>query len=155
MSQHNHRHCQLQRYPKFCYGRHHVINKRRTTSPLKVTLANGRQVVSTHMCDINIAGFPFVLTGHIIPDLSIALLFGIQVLTEVGCNLNFDNHKCTVRYNGTIILSGDKDQSTDLWTIPLGSTDMTAHCVHDVIPLVAPVMPMPISPHRLRASHTL
>ncbi len=56
-----------------------VINKRCTTCPLKVTLlVDGQQVVSTHTWDIHIAGLPFVLTGHIIPDLSIASrVFGI------------------------------------------------------------------------------
>jgi hypothetical protein len=116
-----------------------VINKCRTTHPLKVTLANGWQVVSTHMCNIHIDGLSFVLTGHIIPDLSIALIFGIRVLKEVGCNVSFDKHKCTVRYNGMIILSGDKDCSTDLWTLPLGSVDMTTHRVHEAILLAAPV----------------
>ncbi len=44
--------------------------------PLNVSLVDGCQVMSTHMCDIHIMGLPFVLTGHIIPDLSIASLFG-------------------------------------------------------------------------------
>jgi hypothetical protein len=55
-----------------------VIIKRITTRPLKVSLADGRQVVSTHMCDIHIDGLPFVLTGHIIPDLSIAPFLGFM-----------------------------------------------------------------------------
>jgi hypothetical protein len=70
-----------------------IINKCRTTCPLKVTFADGRQVASTHMCDIHIACLPFVLTGHIILDLSITLLFGIRVLTEVGCGVTFNKHK--------------------------------------------------------------
>jgi hypothetical protein len=48
-----------------------VINKRVTSNPLTVSLADGRQVLSTHMCDIYIEGLPFLLTGHIIPELSI------------------------------------------------------------------------------------
>ncbi len=96
-----------------------VINKRRTTRPLKVTLANEWQVMSTHMCGIHIEGLPFVLTGHIIPDLLIASLFGIQVLTEVGCDVTFDKHKCTVRYNGKIILSGDTVQIQIFGPFPL------------------------------------
>jgi hypothetical protein len=92
------------------------------------------------MCDRHIDGLPFVLMGYIILDLSIASLFRISVLTEVGCNITFDKHKCTVQYNGKIILSGDKDPSTDLWTLLLGSVDMTTHCIKDAIPLVAPVL---------------
>jgi hypothetical protein len=94
------------------------INKRHTTLPLKVILADGWQVVSTHMCNINIDGLPFVLKGHIILDLSITSLFGIRVLTEVDCNVTFDKHKCTVRYNGKIILSGVKDPTTIFGPFP-------------------------------------
>jgi hypothetical protein len=83
-----------------------VINKRVTTRPLKVTLADGHQVMSTHMCDIIIKGLPFMLTGYIIPDLSIASLFGIQVLTKVGCDITLDKHTCKVWYNGNVILTG-------------------------------------------------
>jgi hypothetical protein len=77
------------------------------------------------MCDIKIDGLPTVLTGHIIPDLSIASLFGIRVLTEAGCTVTFDKSNCVVRYNGAIILWGAKDPATDLWTLPLGSLKST------------------------------
>ncbi len=62
-----------------------AVNKQKTTHPLKVALADGQIVLSTHMCDIEIDGLPTVLTGHIIPDLSIVSLFGIRVHTEAGC----------------------------------------------------------------------
>ena len=116
-----------------------VVNKRPTTHPLKVALADGRIVVSTHMCDIKIDGLPTVLTGHIIPDLSIASLFGIRVLTEAGCTVTFDKNNCIVRYNGVVILRGAKDSATDLWTLPLGSPkNTTSHHVNDMIPPAAP-----------------
>ncbi len=54
-----------------------VNNKQPTTQPLRVALVDGCQVMSTHMCNIQINGLPVTLTGHIIPNLSIALLFGI------------------------------------------------------------------------------
>jgi hypothetical protein len=60
-----------------------VKNKRHTTCPLKVMLADGGQVWTTHMYDIDIPGLPYTLTGHIIPNLSIASLFGNCVLTAV------------------------------------------------------------------------
>jgi hypothetical protein len=116
-----------------------VVNKRPTTHPLKVVLADGRIVLSTHMCDIKIDGLPMVLTRHIIPDLSIASLFGIHVLTEAGCTVTFDKTNCIVRYNGAIILHGAKDPATDLWTLPLGSPkSTTSHHVTDMIPPAAP-----------------
>jgi hypothetical protein len=83
-----------------------VVNKRKTTHPLKVALADGRIVLSTHMCDIKIEGLPTVLTGHIIPDLLIASLFGIRILTDDGCTVTFDKNRCIVRYNSTIVLNG-------------------------------------------------
>jgi hypothetical protein len=94
-----------------------VLNKQKTTCPLKVTLANGCWVLSTHMCDIVIPGLPTTLVGHIIPELSIASLFGIRVLTEAGCMVKFDNKKCVIKYNGKTILVGMKDPTTDLWTL--------------------------------------
>jgi hypothetical protein len=81
-----------------------VVNKQPITRPLKVSLANGRQVMSTHMCDIHMKGLPCVLTGHIIPDLSIASLFGIRVLAEAGCKVTLTRNKCIVRYKNNIIL---------------------------------------------------
>jgi hypothetical protein len=80
-----------------------VINKRKMTQLFKVALANGRQVMSTYISDIYIEGLPTILTGHIIPSLSIASLFGIHALTDAGCNVTFDREKCTVRYNGKTI----------------------------------------------------
>jgi hypothetical protein len=118
-----------------------VHNKQKTTCPLKVSLANGRRVTSTHMCDIIIPGLPTTLVGHIIPELSIASLFGIRVLTAAGCTVKFDNEKCVVKYNGNIILTGMKDPTTDLWTLPIvGSAGKTSQMdtqdEHDVFDIL-------------------
>jgi hypothetical protein len=101
-----------------------VVNKRITCAPLKVALADGCKVFSTHECDVHIIGLPTVLTGHIIPNLSIALLFDIRVLMEAGCEVQFNKDKCTVWYDTRIILEGGKDRTTDLWTLPIGSPPM-------------------------------
>jgi hypothetical protein len=74
-----------------------VLNKQKTTCPLKVSLAECCRVMSTHMCDIVLPGLPTTLVGHIVPELSIASLFGIRVLTEAGCTVKFDNKKCVVK----------------------------------------------------------
>ena len=96
-----------------------IHNKRKTTCSLKVALADGWRAMSTHMCDIIIPGLPTTLVGHIVPELSIASLFGICVLTEAGCTVKFYIEKCAVKYNGKIILTGMKDPATFLWTLPL------------------------------------
>jgi hypothetical protein len=91
-----------------------VLNKQKITCPLKVALADGRRVMSTHMCDIVLPGLPTTLVGHIVPELSIASLFGIRVLTEAGCTVKFDNKKIVVKYNNKTILVGLKDPTMDL-----------------------------------------
>ena len=104
-----------------------VHNKQKTMRPLKVALADGRRIMSTHMCNMIIPGLPTMLVGHIVPELSIASLFEIRVLTEVGCTVKFDIKKCVVKYNGKIILTGMKDPTTDLWTLPIvGSAGKTS-----------------------------
>ncbi len=101
-----------------------VENKQVATKPLTVNLPDGRKVKSMHVCDINIPGLPITLTGHIIPDLEIALLIGIRPLCKVGCKVSFDNEKCDVVYEGRVILRGYKDPSTDLWTLPITKEGM-------------------------------
>jgi hypothetical protein len=105
-----------------------VHNKQKTTCPLKVALADGRRVMSTHMYDIIIPGLPTTLIGHIVPELSIASLFGIHVLMEAGCTMQFDNKKCVVCYKEKNILIGMKNPATDLWTLLIvGSAGKTSH----------------------------
>jgi len=104
-----------------------VHNKQKTMRPLKVALADGRRIMSTHMCNMIIPGLPTTLVGHIVPELSIASLFRIRVLTEAGCTVKFDSEKCVIKYNGKIILTGMKDLTTDLWTLPIvGSAGKTS-----------------------------
>jgi hypothetical protein len=117
-----------------------AVNKRPTMYPFAISLADGRQVLSTHMCEVHIDGLPVVLTGHIIPELSIASLFGIVVSTKAGCKVQFDKLKCTVWYNNKIILEGSKDKATNLWMLPIGTQpSMSSHSTFVVIPSMAPV----------------
>ena len=96
-----------------------VKNKRPAIKPLKINLPDGRQIESTHICDIDIPGLLTTLTGHIVPNLAIASLLGIRVLCKAGCKVLFDDDKCDVFYLGKLILRGYKDPSTDLWTLPI------------------------------------
>jgi hypothetical protein len=61
-----------------------------------------------------------VLVGHVVPKLSIASLIGIRVLCDAGCEVVFTKTNCDVWYKGKVTLSGTKDPSTDLWTLPIG-----------------------------------
>jgi hypothetical protein len=106
-----------------------IVNKRITCAPLKVALADGCKVFSTHECDVHTRGLPTVLTGHIIPDFLIAFLFGIGVLTEAGYKVCFNKDKCTVWYDDKIILEQGQDRTTDLWTLPIGSLPMKSNCI--------------------------
>jgi hypothetical protein len=93
-------------------------NKRRAMNPITVKLPDGRKIKSTHVCNIVIPGLPTVLTGHIMPNMTTALLFGIRILCKVGCKVLFDDDKCQVIYNSKVILTGYKDPVSDLWTLP-------------------------------------
>ncbi len=67
----------------------------------------------------NIPGIPTTLTGHIVPAMTIASLFGICILCKACCQVIFDDDKCQVIYNGNIILTGYKDSVSDLCTLPI------------------------------------
>ena len=97
-------------------------NVRSIMDPLTMNLPNGEIVHSTHVCDISIPGLPMILTGHIVPGLSMASLMGIRVLCKAGCEVIFTDTKCEVKYPNKVILNGIKDPTTDLWTLPITPT---------------------------------
>jgi hypothetical protein len=94
-------------------------NLRIAVLPLTVNLPDGRQVRSTHTCDVVVPGLPKPLTGHVIPSLAMASLFGIRPLCNAGCVVIFHKDRVEVQYKGKIILVGPRNMSTDLWTLPI------------------------------------
>ncbi len=80
-----------------------VDNKRIAKDPLPIKLPDGKKVVSTQICDINISGLPTMLTGHIVPSLKVASLIGIHPLCKAGCKVVFDDEKCEVIFNNKVI----------------------------------------------------
>jgi len=94
-------------------------NIRSTMDPLTINLPNGEIIHSTHICDISIPVLPMILTGHIVPGLSMASLMVIRVLCKAGCKVIFADTKCEVKYKNKVILNGIKDPTTDLWTLPI------------------------------------
>ncbi len=102
-------------------------NVRPATNPLNINLLDGTMVKSTHVCDLEIPGLPYVLEGHIVPDLTVALLIEIQIFCKMGCIIVFTDTACYVRYQGKVILTGYKDLSTDLWVLPITPDAIKSH----------------------------
>ncbi len=96
-----------------------VNNKQLSKKPLTINLPDGNTVQSTHRCNIVIPGLPIILTGYIVLHLAIASLIGVRPLCKAGCKVIFDDMKCDVIYDGKVILRGNKDPSTELWTLPI------------------------------------
>ena len=110
-----------------------VDNKCIAKDPLTINLPDGKKVVSTHVCDINIPGLPTMLMGHIIPSLKVASLIGIHPLCKAGCKVVFNNAKCEVIFNNKVILTGYKDPSMDLWTLLLPTGRMWTTLTLDTV----------------------
>ena len=49
-----------------------VQNKRRATKPISISLLDGKKVQSTHICDVTTPSLPVTLTGHIVPEMTMA-----------------------------------------------------------------------------------
>ncbi len=89
-----------------------------TNSPLSITLPDGQKIKSTHVCNITIPRLPTIITGHIMPNMTTASIFGIRVLFKVGCKVLLNNNKCYVIYDGKVILTCYKDLTSNLWMLP-------------------------------------
>jgi hypothetical protein len=53
-------------------------NKQLAVHPIQVN-PDERRVASSHICDIIIPSLPITLTGHIVPDMTMASLLGIRI----------------------------------------------------------------------------
>jgi hypothetical protein len=122
-----------------------VNNRRKTSNPIRINLPDGRNITSTHECDVTIPGLPTVLTGHIVPHLTVASLIGIRVLCNHGCEVLFTNKTCEVYYKHNLILTGYKDPATDLWTLPLNTRDTKEGKPRDVIKNPLPLTTLPVT----------
>ncbi len=102
-------------------------NVQPATNPLNINLPDGTIVKSTYACDLEIPGLPYVVEGHIVPNLTVASLIGIQILCKMGCIVVFMDTACHVSYNGNVILTGYKDPSTDCWILPITPDAINSH----------------------------
>jgi hypothetical protein len=89
------------------------------TKTIQISLPDGKKILSTHICDVDILGLPHKLIGHIVPDMKMASLLGIRILCKAGCEVTFDDEKCRVNFQGNTILMGYKDPASNLWMLPI------------------------------------
>jgi hypothetical protein len=117
-------------------------NKQRAGNPITTKLPDGCKIKSTHISHIVIPRLPRILTGHIMPDMTTALLFGIHIICKAGCKVLFGDDKCQVIYNSKVILTGYKDPISDLWTLPILPSEPTRTTpdAQHLLPLLGPCM---------------
>ncbi len=87
------------------------------TKPIQISLPDGKKIVSTHICDVDILGLPHKLIGHIVLDMKMTSLLGIHILCKAGSEVIFDDEKCQVSFKGNTILMGYKDPASNLSTL--------------------------------------
>ena len=97
-----------------------ATNVQVATSPIRITLPNGKTIKSTHTCNLDIPWLPSSVTeAHIVPGLSHSSLISTRKFCEAGCKVIFDVKECRVYYNNKLVLSGGRDPRTGLWQLPV------------------------------------
>ncbi len=88
-------------------------------NPIRVTIPNGKSMVSSASTTIPISRLPKeALSGYIIPGLNKSLI-SVTKLCAAGCNVLFSDDECIVTFNGNEVLRGRKHDKNGLWYVPL------------------------------------
>eukprot|EP00804_Cyclotella_cryptica_P022671 CCRYP_012468-RA/>CCRYP_012468-RA protein AED:0.28 eAED:0.27 QI:0/0/0/1/0/0/4/0/650 len=104
----------------------HVVNRRPALKPLTIRLPNGKHIVSTHTCNLDLPWLPHSITeAHIVPGLSHSSLISTRKFCDVGCRVTFDRQACRIYYQGTLLLTGTRDDTTGLWKVPIHPQQQT------------------------------
>jgi hypothetical protein len=56
---------------------------------------------------------------------------------NIGCKVTFSKHTVVATYDGKVILTGSKDPTTDLWTLPMGTPRTSSHHANTTMTLLA------------------
>eukprot|EP00804_Cyclotella_cryptica_P013523 CCRYP_017243-RA/>CCRYP_017243-RA protein AED:0.41 eAED:0.30 QI:0/0/0/1/1/1/5/0/1642 len=98
----------------------HVVNKRPALKPLTIRLPNGKNIVSTHTCNLDLPWLPHSITeAHIVPGLSHSSLISTRKFCDAGCQVTLDQQSCKIYYQGALVLTGTRDETTGLWKVPI------------------------------------
>jgi hypothetical protein len=76
---------------------------------------------ATHTCNVDYPGLPTTATnGHMFQSMAHPLI-SIPVLCDHDCEAMFTKHDLTITRHGHTILTGTRDPTTRMWTLPLES----------------------------------
>ena len=99
-----------------------VSNLKIALHPLEVTLPNKQIIKSTHTGLLDIPELPITAREcHIFPDLGSGSLLSIGLLCDHDVEVLFLKTKVQVFYQGKEILTGRRDYTNGLWTIPMSA----------------------------------
>ena len=99
-------------------------NKRKTTNPIRVTVAQGATMTSTHEGDIHLSPLPPpARQAHLFKELQhgSGSLVSLGQLCDHGCFAVFTATTVKVYYNGKCIVTGYRTPHTGLWHIPIAA----------------------------------
>ena len=119
-----------------------VTNIRPATHPIKIKLPDGKCIMSTHTCNLDIPWLPAHMTeAHIVPGMAHSSLISIKKFCEGGCKVTYDEAEVRVLYKGKVILSGGRCKDTGLWLLPIAEKDeerRTKNTAHAALNLQLP-----------------
>ena len=99
-----------------------VTNLQVDDNPIGIIIPNGKNMTSTHICNLDIPWLPNHMTeAHIVPGLAHASLISTGKFCESGCKVIFDTNECRFYYKGKLVLAGGKYKNTALCKLPINS----------------------------------
>ena len=105
-----------------------VKNEKIVNKPISITLPNGRSIRSTYTCNLGIPWLPYSMTGaHIVPGLAHLSLMSTRNFWGAGCTVVFEEYKCRVYFEGRLVLSGGRYETTELWKLPINTISNKNH----------------------------
>ncbi len=96
-----------------------MINKQSITNPLCITLPECYTIASTRTCLLDIPQIPATARlAHMVPYLAHSSLISVKQICDERCRVECDATNCYVYFNNNIIIHGQRDEKTKVWTLP-------------------------------------
>lgn len=108
----------------------HCLDKKGTTSGITVLLPNKARMKATNTCTLDLPSLPLdARQGHTFPALAKSLI-SIGVLCDANCVATFSKWKLVISRNNEVLMQGNCDSPTGLWTLPLKETHASANSAY-------------------------